>query len=278
MRKKEINIYGVQELYVSEILFIADGIKTGFPNPAQDYLQESIDMNRVIAPKPNNTFVIVAERGISDGNIEEGNLLVIDQSLLPNDNDIIAYIKDGEFLIRKIRNNDKNNLVVLGVVTANIKTYKEHFHHNIESLPVLAGEYPDLPSFVQKQIVGKIDFNQLLFKNSSTTFVTVAVGDSMIEDGIEDSNLLIIDKSITPYDQCLAACYINGEFTLKRVKVENESAWLLPSNPAYSPIELSEVDDFLVWGIVVSNIKQFHYRRLNGRASRYAKFYITISM
>ena len=266
MRKKEINIYGVQELHVSEILFIADGIKAGFPNPAQDYLQESIDMNRVIAPKPNNTFVIVAERGMSDENIEEGNLLVIDQSLLPNDNDIIAYINNGEFLIRKIRNNDKNNLIVLGVVTANIKTYKEHFYHNIESLPVLTGEYPGLPSFVQKQIVGKIDFNQLLFKNSSTTFVTVAVGDSMIEDGIEDGNLLIIDKSITPYEQCLAACYINGEFTLKRVKVENDSAWLLPSNPAYSPIELSEEDDFLVCGIVVSNIKQFHYRRLNGRA------------
>lgn len=268
MRKKGINIYTVQELHASEILFIADGIKAGFPNPAQDYLQESIDMNRVIVPKPNNTFVIVAERGISDEKcIEEGNLLVIDQSLLPSDNDIIAYNKDGEFLIRKIRNNDKNDLEISGVVTANIKIYKEHFHHNIESLPVLSGEYPGLPSFVQNQIVGKIDFNQLLFKNSSTTFVTLAVGDSMIEDGIEDGNLLIIDKSIVPYDQCLAACYINGEFTLKRVKVENGSAWLLPSNPAYSPIKFSEEDDFLVWGIVVSNIKQFHYRRLNGRAS-----------
>lgn len=267
MEKRRINIYAVQETHVSEVVFIADGIKAGFPSPAQDYLQESIDMNRVIVPRPNNTFVIVVERGMShEKYIEEGNLLVIEQSLNPNDNDIIAYIKDGEFLIKKLGKNDKSNLIMLGVVTANIKIYKEHFHRNIESLPILPEEYPYLPSFVQSQVIGKIDFNQLLLKNSPTTFVTVADGDSMIEDGIEDGNLLIIDKSIVPYDQCLAACYINGEFTLKRVKVENENAWLLPSNPAYPPIKLSEDDNFLVWGIVVSNIKQFCYRRLNGRA------------
>ena len=88
----------------------------------------------------------------------------------------------------------------------------------------------------------------------------------MTDDGIEDGNLLIIDKSIIPYDQCLAACYINGGFTLKRVKVEDENAWLMPSNPAYPPIKLSEEDNFLIWGIVISNIKQFRYRRINGRA------------
>ena len=267
MEKRGINIYSVQEMHESEVVFIADGIKAGFPSPAQDYLQESIDMNKVIAPNPNNTFVIVVERGISDGQwIEEGNLLVIEQSLHPNDNDIIAYLKDGEFLIKKLRKNDKNNQVMLGVVTANIKIYKEHFHHNIGSLPVLPEEYPCLPSFVQSHMVGKIDFNQLLLKNSPSTFVTIADGDSMTDDGIEDGNLLIIDKSIIPYDQCLAACYINGGFTLKRVKVEDENAWLMPSNPAYPPIKLSEEDNFLIWGIVISNIKQFRYRRINGRA------------
>lgn len=63
--------------------------------------------------------------------------------------------------------------------------------------------------------------------------------------------------------------YINGEFTLKRVKVDNGCAWLLPSNPAYPEIKLSEDDDFLVWGIVVSNIKQFRYGRItSGRSGR----------
>lgn len=122
---------------------------------------------------------------------------------------------------------------------------------------------------MRRQVVGKIDLNTILLKNYATTFVTVANGDSMIEDGIDDGNLLIIDKSIAPYDQCLAACYINGEFTLKRVKVDNGCAWLLPSNPAYPEIILSEDDDFLVWGIVVSNIKQFRYGRItSGRSGR----------
>lgn len=270
MKKKGITIYGVQEMHVSEVTFIGDGIKAGFPSPATDYLQEGINMNRVIVQKPDNTFIIIAEKGISNEEcIEEGNLLVIEQSLTSRENDLLAYIKDGEFLIGRIGEEDKNDLILLGVLIANIKIYKEHFHHGIESLPILPEEYPSLPSFVRRQVVGKIDLNTILLKNYATTFVTVANGDSMIEDGIDDGNLLIIDKSIAPYDQCLAACYINGEFTLKRVKVDNGCAWLLPSNPAYPEIKLSEDDDFLVWGIVVSNIKQFRYGRItSGRSGR----------
>lgn len=270
MKKKGITIYGVQAMHVSEVTFIGDGIKAGFPSPATDYLQEGINMNRVIVQKPDNTFIIIAEKGISNEEcIEEGNLLVIEQSLTPRENDLLAYIKDGEFLIGRIGEEDKNDLILLGVLIANIKIYKEHFHHGIESLLILPEEYPSLPSFVRRQVVGKIDLNTILLKNYATTFVTVANGDSMIEDGIDDGNLLIIDKSIAPYDQCLAACYINGEFTLKRVKVDNGCAWLLPSNPAYPEIKLSEDDDFLVWGIVVSNIKQFRYGRItSGRSGR----------
>lgn len=271
MNKKEITIYAVQTaIYANETVLIVDGIKTGFPNPAADYLQESIDMNKVIIQRPENTFVIVAERGMSDEKcIEEGNLLVIEQALTPRENDIVAYTKDGEFFIGKIRKNEQSDLVLLGVLIANIRVYREHFLHNIESLPVLPEEYPGLASFVIGQVVGKIDLNRILLKNSPTTFVTVADGDSMVEDGIEDGNLLIIDKSIAPYDLCLAACYINGGFTLKRVKIGQKCGWLLPSNPAYSPIKLTADDEFLVWGVLVSNIKQFRHRRIkgHGRAS-----------
>lgn len=63
MNKKEITIYAVQTaMHANETVLIVDGIKTGFPNPTADYLQESIDMNKVIIQRPENTFVIVAEK------------------------------------------------------------------------------------------------------------------------------------------------------------------------------------------------------------------------
>ena len=85
MKKKGITIYGVQAMHVSEVTFIGDGIKAGFPSPATDYLQEGINMNRVIVQKPDNTFIIIAEKGISNEEcIEEGkpfgNRAVVDST------------------------------------------------------------------------------------------------------------------------------------------------------------------------------------------------------
>ncbi|MCD7850350.1 MAG: hypothetical protein LUH63_11800 [Parabacteroides sp.] len=264
--KKEITVYTVQETCLNEVFYAEERIKAGFPSPAEDYLQETIDLNKVLVPNPGNTFVVVAERGMTGEKcIEMGNLLVFEQFLKPNSNDLIAYISDGEFLIGRVNLIDEYESQLIGVLIATIRLYESHFFHNIDSLPVLPEDMVGLPSFVKTRVMGKIDLNRILIKNPPVTFVTMADGDSMVEDCIEDGNLLIIDKSIDPYDGCLAACYLNGEFTLKKVKVENGEAWLLPSNPDYPVIRLVEEDHFMVWGILVSNIKQFRYGRRNGR-------------
>ena len=264
--KRKITLYTIQDTYSEESFFAGEGIKAGFPSPATDYLQESIDLNKVIAPNPGNTFVVVAERGMCHIDcIDDGNLLVIEQALPPRQTDWVAYLEDGEFLIGRKSELDKKGQILLGVLIANIRIYKEHFFRNIESIPILSDENGHLPSFVRERVMGKIDLKQILIKNPPTTFVTIADGDSMIEECINDTDILIIDKSIDPYDQCLAACYLNGEFTLKKVKVENDNAWLLPSNPDYPVIEISLDDNFIVWGILTSNIRQFRYGRGHGR-------------
>ena len=61
-----------------------------------------------------------------------------------------------------------------------------------------------------------LDLNRELIKNPASTFYARVSGLSMIDEGINDGDLLVIDKSIDPYDGCLAVCYIDGEFTLKR--------------------------------------------------------------
>lgn len=77
----------------------------------------------------------------------------------------------------------------------------------------------------------------------------------MKDAGINDGDLLVVDKSVEVYDGCIAVSVIDGEFTLKRVRFEKNRIFLLPANEKYEPIEVSPDDEFVIWGIVRYSIK-----------------------
>ena len=101
-----------------------------------------------------------------------------------------------------------------------------------------------------------LDLNRELIKNPASTFYARAKGMSMINAGIDDGDLLVIDKSVEPYDKCIAVCFIDGEFTVKRLRLENGKISLMPENSNYKPIEITEFMDFMVWGVVKYCIKK----------------------
>jgi DNA polymerase V len=82
-------------------------------------------------------------------------------------------------------------------------------------------------------------------------------GVSMKDAGISDGDLLVIDKSISPSNDKIAVCYIDGDFTVKRIKIENDCIWLIPENETYNPIKVTCENDFIIWGIVTHVIKAF---------------------
>jgi DNA polymerase V len=102
---------------------------------------------------------------------------------------------------------------------------------------------------------GIIDFNKYLIKKPSTTFCVVVDGNSMTGAGINDKDILIVDRSLEPTNGKIAVCVINNEFTLKRLKVVKKELWLMPENDSYPAIKVSEFEDFEVWGIVTFSIK-----------------------
>lgn len=102
----------------------------------------------------------------------------------------------------------------------------------------------------------KIDLNKELIKNPASSFYARVSGLSMIDDGINDGDLLVIDKSIEPYDNCLAVCYIDGEFTLKRFEKHKEYGLLIPANKEFKPLKVTAENDFCIWGIVTYLIKK----------------------
>jgi DNA polymerase V len=71
----------------------------------------------------------------------------------------------------------------------------------------------------------------------------------------------VIDKSLQARDGDIAVCFVDGEFTLKRVKLDGEVIWLVPENPNYKPIKITKENDFAIWGVVTYTIKDI--RRKN---------------
>lgn len=100
-----------------------------------------------------------------------------------------------------------------------------------------------------------IDLNKHLIKHPSATFYGRVKGESLKDAGINNGDLLIIDKSLEPVNGKIAVCYIDGEFTAKRIKKTKDELWLMPENEAYSPIKIEEENDLIIWGIVTHVIK-----------------------
>ena len=101
----------------------------------------------------------------------------------------------------------------------------------------------------------KISLDNVLVKNREATFYAKASGTSMIGAGIDDGDILVIDRSIEPQNNKVAVCYIDGEFTIKRIKVEKDCVYLMPENTAFQPIKVTEENLLIIWGIVTYVIK-----------------------
>jgi DNA polymerase V len=103
----------------------------------------------------------------------------------------------------------------------------------------------------------KIDLNRILIKHPMETFYAQVDGDSMKDAGIHDGDIMVVDRSMPHEDGKIFVCYLDGEFTVKRMKIDtaNEIVWLVAENDAYPPIKITKENDFIVWGRVVRVIK-----------------------
>ena len=111
------------------------------------------------------------------------------------------------------------------------------------------------PSPAEDQIDTQLDLNDHLVKNPATTFYVRVEGNSMIGAGIHHNDLLVVDLSLEARDGQIIIALLNGEFTVKRLKIsKNKSIQLLPENEEYPTIAVEEGMDFRIWGVVTSVI------------------------
>ena len=102
----------------------------------------------------------------------------------------------------------------------------------------------------------RLSLDSELVKNKEATFFARVTGQSMIDAGLNDNDLLVIDRSLSPSNNRIAVCFLDGEFTVKRLKVKKGEVWLQPENKDYKPIKVTQENDFIIWGIVTNVIKK----------------------
>ena len=121
------------------------------------------------------------------------------------------------------------------------------------SNPVCAG----FPSPAEDHMDVGLDLNEYIVKHPSATFYIYAKGNSMVDAGICDGDIMVIDRSLEPRSKDVVIAIINGEFTVKRILKKNESIYLNPANKEYCPILVTEDMEFEIWGVVTHTIHSF---------------------
>ena len=105
----------------------------------------------------------------------------------------------------------------------------------------------------------KLDLVKLLVRHTASTFFFQVDGVSMVDADMDEGDILIVDKSVEPYNDCKAVCFIDGEFTVKRVSIGRAGVVLLPCNERntkFRPIPVGPDNDFVIWGVVTYIIKK----------------------
>ncbi len=133
--------------------------------------------------------------------------------------------------------------------------FRPDFESDIRIPYIKEGVSAGFPSPATDFTENNIDLNKELCKNPLSTFYIKVKGNSMINAGINDKDVLIVDRSLEPQNNKIAVCFIDGEFTVKRIKVDKNCVFLLPENENYHPIKVTDENELIIWGIVTYVIK-----------------------
>ncbi len=138
-----------------------------------------------------------------------------------------------------------------------IHIYNREFAHQ-KALSFAPGIKAGFPSPAEDYRQDSLDFNRDLIRHPEATFYGRVDGDSMIDAGIADGDIAVIDRSLEAAHNDVVVAYINEEFTIKYLDLSHQKEGyieLRPANPNYTPIRIDADDDFEVWGVVIWTIK-----------------------
>lgn len=141
-----------------------------------------------------------------------------------------------------------------------IEIFSADFSGEIRLQYADAGIVCGFPSPAQDYIDKTLNLNEEIIAHPAATFYAKAMGDSMVDAGIEEGDILVIDRALDPRDGDIVVAHLNGEFTVKYLDISNKDKGivkLVPGNKKYKPFVMHEGDELQIWGVVSSVIKRF---------------------
>ena len=140
-----------------------------------------------------------------------------------------------------------------------MKILKPDLSTDIDLLLYSSKVQAGFPSPAENHIEAKLDFNKYLIDHPAATFLTRVVGNSMINAGIYENDILVVDRSLEATDNKIVVAVVNNELTVKRLKYINGKAFLVPENDEYKSIAIEpggDSDSIYIWGVVISVIRK----------------------
>jgi DNA polymerase V len=122
---------------------------------------------------------------------------------------------------------------------------------SFDDVPLYGDSVPaGFPSPADDYLDMDLNLHDYLVQHPSATFCVRAIGDSMVDAGIQSSDVMVIDRALTPKNNDIILAVVNGEFTVKRIKKSEDELYLMPANENYKPMKIAEEMNFQVWGVV----------------------------
>lgn len=145
--------------------------------------------------------------------------------------------------------------------TRELQTVRIRIFNPIDSqelnIPFFKSVKAGFPSPASDFLEQNIDLNKTLIKHPSATFFALVDGHSMKNIGIDNGDLLVVDRSLKFSDNSIVVCYVDGEFTVKRLKLGSDCHYLIAENEDFEPIKITKDNHIIVWGVVSSVVKFF---------------------
>src|SRR5210317_453968 len=147
-------------------------------------------------------------------------------------------------------NTKKTNFSIVDVIQPSIQkpTPITLFSHKVPA---------GFPSPADDHAEKRLDLNEYLINQAESTFFVRIKGDSMVDAGILDNDIVIVDRSKSAAINDIVLASIDGEFTVKVLTKNNKGPYLMPANKEFKPIYIEEGSQFEIWGVVTGSVRKF---------------------
>ena len=132
----------------------------------------------------------------------------------------------------------------------------------LDNIPMFGDSVPAGPtSAAQDYLDLDLNLHDFLVQNPADTFCVRAIGDSMIDANIQSGDVMVVDKALEPRNNDIVLAVLDGEFTVKHIRISEGELYLMPANNNYQPLKITSEVDFKVWGVVTFVIKKANHEK-----------------